>query len=292
MKIVTHNGHFHTDDIFAVAVLLLKHPDAEVVRSRDEQIIASADIAVDVGFVYDPKQNRFDHHQPGRAGTRDNGIDYASCGLVWKEFGAELTGGEREAEIIDRGVIQPIDAHDNGIAIAEYRFKGIREYAIGDLLSSYINRNDKGAERLYEIFTELVGIAKELLKREIVIAKQTIEGMDIVKTCYEQSPEKWLIEIPDEALPWREVLGEYPEPLYVLYLRRDGDWGVKGVLDTSKPYGHQRKDFPKEWGGLPSEELQRITGVPDALFSHTAGFIVAARSREGALKLANLALNS
>ena len=39
-KLITHNGSFHTDDVFAVATLLiyLKN-DAEVVRTRNPEII-------------------------------------------------------------------------------------------------------------------------------------------------------------------------------------------------------------------------------------------------------------
>ncbi|MDO8564969.1 MAG: MYG1 family protein, partial [bacterium] len=62
--IVTHEGKFHADDVFAVATLLLALQDeAEVRRTRDEEDVASADIAVDVGGIYDAEKNRFDHHQ-------------------------------------------------------------------------------------------------------------------------------------------------------------------------------------------------------------------------------------
>ena len=86
-KIVTHNSTFHADDVFAVATLLIIEPDAEVIRTRDENIISSADYVVDVGQIYDKDKKRFDHHQLGGAGKRDDGIEYASFGLVWKEYG-------------------------------------------------------------------------------------------------------------------------------------------------------------------------------------------------------------
>ena len=74
-KIITHSGSFHSDDIFAVATLQLHFgvENVEVIRTRDEEIIASGDIVVDVGGVYDAEKQRFDHHQNG-APVRDNGI--------------------------------------------------------------------------------------------------------------------------------------------------------------------------------------------------------------------------
>jgi len=76
--IATHNGVFHSDDVFAVAsllVLLEATPAVStVIRTRDENLIRKADFAVDVGGVYAPDKNRFDHHQIGGAGKRGNKI--------------------------------------------------------------------------------------------------------------------------------------------------------------------------------------------------------------------------
>jgi uncharacterized UPF0160 family protein len=87
MKIVTHAGSFHLDDLFAIATISLIYPDIEIVRSRDKSEAASADFVVDVGDVNDTEKNRFDHHQEGGAGKREDGTPYASFGLVWKKFG-------------------------------------------------------------------------------------------------------------------------------------------------------------------------------------------------------------
>ena len=76
--IVTHGGKFHADDVFSVAALTHLFPDAQVVRTRDAKLIAAADIVVDVGQEYDAASGRFDHHQRGGAGARDNGIPYKS----------------------------------------------------------------------------------------------------------------------------------------------------------------------------------------------------------------------
>ena len=104
MKIVTHNAKFHTDDVFAIATLLILYPEAEIIRTRDEAILKSADIVVDVGQVHDAEKNRFDHHQVGGAGKRENGIQYASFGLVWKKFGEEISGSREVAEKIDEAI--------------------------------------------------------------------------------------------------------------------------------------------------------------------------------------------
>ena len=69
--LVTHSGTFHRDDAFAYAVLRLAPGlgeagrDHALARTRDEAVVAAADVAWDVGAVHDPAAGRFDHHQRG-----------------------------------------------------------------------------------------------------------------------------------------------------------------------------------------------------------------------------------
>src|SRR3989344_2504806 len=93
-KLITHNGSFHTDDIFAAATLSVllerKGETYEIIRTRDEEIIKTGDYVFDVGGIYDKEKNRFDHHQVGGAGKSESGIEYSSFGLVWEKFGEEF----------------------------------------------------------------------------------------------------------------------------------------------------------------------------------------------------------
>ena len=90
--LATHSGTFHLDDAFAYAVLRLAlglgaaGGDHALVRTRDEAVVAAADVAWDVGAVYDAAANRFDHHQRG-APVREDGLPYSAAGLVWRHHG-------------------------------------------------------------------------------------------------------------------------------------------------------------------------------------------------------------
>lgn len=286
--ILTHSGSFQADDIFAVAILILAIGEAKVVRTRDKDHIALADYVVDVGMVYDPVKNRFDHHQPGGAGDRPNGIPYASCGLVWKKFGEALAGSKEEADLIDTSLIQPLDAHDNGIAIADYRFENVRAYSIIDYLYSFLPSLHESEENLYRIFMDLVAIAKDLLAREIAKAKNLIIGEAKVKEALETSPNKKIL-ILSEELPWKRVLSNEPEVMFVVYPRNDGQWGVGAVQDTGYI---SRRPLPAAWAGKTGKDLEEITGVPDAIFCHRALFMAVAGTKKGAMALAEIALNA
>ncbi|HTV22787.1 MAG TPA: MYG1 family protein, partial [Polyangiaceae bacterium] len=70
LRVATHSGPFHADEVFACALrrVFLCQP-VEVVRTRDLAVIAEVDLAVDVGGEYEPARGRFDHHQRAYQGA-------------------------------------------------------------------------------------------------------------------------------------------------------------------------------------------------------------------------------
>lgn len=296
-KVVTHSGSFHPDEVCAVAVMQLlfakrRAGKLKVVRSRDEKEIASADFVLDVGGLYDPAKHRFDHHQIGGAGERANRIPYASLGLVWKEFGAELCDSQEVADTIDREFVQPIDAIDNGIEILRPIFSDVFPYSFGNAVSAFLPswKELRGSGHTTEAaFVQAVAVARQVLLREITRAKDELEGKKLVDSIYQASSEKQIIVFP-ESYPWGEVLAAHPEVLYAMY-PQDTRWHVKAV--RSNPHSFAvRKDFPESWAGKRGTELEAITGVKGALFCHNKRFLTVASSKEAALALAELALKA
>ena len=131
IKLVTHDGSFHADDIFAAAALSImlsnKGETFEIIRTRDQKIINNADYVFDLGRIYKENLNRFDHHQTGGAGERE-GIPYSSFGLVWKKFGGEITGNKKITDIIERKLVMPVDVNDNGVDLYKNNFPNIFPY--------------------------------------------------------------------------------------------------------------------------------------------------------------------
>lgn len=292
VKIVTHSGGFHTDEVFAVATLLLHLGDeveVEIIRTRDGEMIDQGDYVVDVGFKYDPDHLRFDHHQEEGAGKHENGIPYASFGLVWKEYGEEISGSSEIAKAIEYKLAMFIDAMDNGVSIDEPLFENVRSYSISDYLFSYWIDESVGPEEIDRIFKRVVSMAKDLLKREIQKAKNILEQGEIVKKIYEATEDKRLI-ILDKNLAWGKVLSDVPEPLLAVFPSPSGGWyavAVKKGIDKFE----RRIEFPEEWAAKEGEKLQKISGVQDAVFCHRGRFLAVARSKQGAVKLAEIALN-
>lgn len=87
-----------------------------------------------------------------------------------------------------------------------------------------------------------------------------------------------------------DTLSKYSDVLMVLSPKMvDGTWAVETIRTDPKSY-QARIDFPKSWAGKSGEELEKVTGVPGAIFCHNGRFLVVAQTKEGAIKLAELAL--
>ncbi len=292
--LITHDGSFHTDDVFACAVLSLllenKKEKFKIIRTRDEEIIKCGDYVFDVGGIYDEKLNRFDHHQVGGAGKRDNGIKYSSFGLVWKKFGEEITSKKEVADFIEQKLVIPIDANDNGIDLCKNNFENISPYTINDVLSIFSRTALEDMEKDKQ-FLKALAWAKEILKREIKKANDQIEITKIIRNFYKKAKDKRLVVIDAPKVSRYEIwdsLQDFLEPLFVVYGDNE-DWSVVAMRKEKDSFGN-RKNFPTSWAGLRTKELQDLTGVKDAVFCHNNLFLSVAKSKEGAIKLAELAL--
>ncbi len=292
ITIVTHDGSFHTDDVFAVAglLLLIGEKNEKVVRTRDRDKIDKADYVVDLGGLHNPKTNRFDHHQANGAGERKNGVPYASFGLVWLKYGKDLCGSDKAALIIEEKLVQIIDAIDNGLDVQNLTSKsGVRSYLIHDLVSSFRPAWDEKGRTSDRAFLEVVAIAKKVLKREIILANSKIKAQEHVTKICEEAESKQVVVLEDRY-PWTETLLNYPEIFFVVQpdeSRRH--WRVRAVPLSLYSF-ENRKKLPKSWAGKQDSDLQKVTGVKGAIFCHNKRFVAAAKSKEDAIKLAELAL--
>jgi len=292
IRIITHSGTFHLDELLAIAALTLLLGDRpyEIIRTRDMAVIATGDYVVDVGGVYDPLQNRFDHHQEGGAGARNN-VPYSSFGLVWKTYGEQLCGGKEVAERIERHMVYPVDMADNGVPVYQTTSAHIHPYLLHHFVHAY-RPTWKEGDKYDEYFADILPCLRGLLAREIVVAQDTLLGTALVREIYMQATDRRIIIIPEPQYPWMEELMRYGEPIFVVKPKPDNSaWSVEGVRNDVDSF-KVRKQFPETWRGKINEELQKITGVADALFCHNAGFIAVAQSEAGARQLAQMALDA
>lgn len=290
--IITHNGSFHADDVFACATLLLmdEFKNAKVIRTRDESIIKTGDCVFDVGGIYDSHTRRFDHHQKDGAGSRENGIPYAAFGLVWKEFGGIVCGDKEIADKIDKKLVAPIDAIDNGVEISKPLFEDIFPYDVGNYLGIQKILWNENNSLQDSVFMKQVNFAKDLIKREIQVIQSKKEAYRLVEQFYSKSADPRLLVL-DIAYPSKDFTRDHEAILFVIYPDEHKRWRIQ-TISKEKGSFENRKDLPASWAGLRDQDLVDVTGVSDATFVHNKRFIGGAKSKEGILKLAELALQN
>ena len=303
IRITTHNGSFHADDVFGVAVLMLLHPGAELVRTRDAHTVASADFTVDVGGEWDPARGRFDHHQRGFTGARPNGVVYASAGLVWEAVGAQLVQRlfalddqalcSAVAADLDVELVQHLDRADTG---ASHGAPGI--FGLSALLAQFNPTwdspaiADRDGPAALANFRKAIEVTTLFVVASLDQLRARHQGAQLVRNA-ERAFGGAVLVMPRAGLPWAEVVGvEMPEVMFVVYPdSTDNQFQVHVV--TVKPNSFvARKDLPRQWAGLRDAELAAVCGVADAVFCHNARFIAGAGSLQGALRMAELALAS
>ncbi|MDO6488836.1 MYG1 family protein [Colwellia sp. 6_MG-2023] len=282
--IVTHNGNFHADDVFSVAALKNIFSSFNLVRTRDLAVISQADIVIDVGGEYNPDTNRFDHHQRGGAGERENGIPYSSFGLIWQKYGLEICQGNQEvADSVDAGLVSTIDAIDCGHV--EGVSKGI---SLSQTISMF-NPTWQEDSHFDDCFNEAVDFASRVLTRFIASASGGINAREIVAHAIESAADPRVIVL-ERYTPWKRTVHALSDTaLYMVYPSETGQWRIQTVPAELGSF-EDRKPLPTAWAGLSDAELQAVTGISDAMFCHNGLFIAGTKSFEGTMKMAAMAL--
>jgi len=282
--IVTHNGNFHADDVFSVAALKQILPSFNLIRTRDLAIMAKADIVIDVGGEYDAEAGRFDHHQRGGAGERENGIPYSSFGLIWQKYGLDICEGNQEvANAVDAGLVSTIDAIDCG------HVEGIYDGISLSQTISMFNPTWQEDSHFDSCFDEAVEFASRILKRFIASSSGGISAKKIVAKAIENAQDPRVIVL-QKYTPWKRTVHALAEKaLYIVYPSQTGQWRIQTVPVEPGSF-EDRKPLPKAWAGLSDKDLQEVTGIDDAMFCHNGLFIAGAESFESTMKMASIAL--
>jgi uncharacterized UPF0160 family protein len=282
--IVTHNGNFHADDVFSIAALKTIYPSSTLIRTRDLEVIAKADIVIDVGGEYDPEAGRFDHHQRGGAGKRENGIPYSSFGLIWRKYGVDICQGNQEvANAVDAGLVSSIDAIDCG------HVEGIYDGISLSQTISMFNPTWQENSHFDACFDEAVDFASRVLTRFIASANGGISAKTIVAKAIRNAQDPRVIVL-DKYTPWKRTVHALADKaLYIIYPSQTGQWRIQTVPIEPGSF-EDRKPLPKEWAGLSDKTLQEVTGIDDAMFCHNGLFIAGAESFKSTMKMAAMAL--
>lgn len=296
LRVGTHNGIFHCDEVIAISILSILYSgikNVEVLRSRDLELLKNnTNIMIDIGG------GKFDHHQKGGNGERENGVQYASAGLVWRDFGKQvierLASGylnansiEKVFNMVDNDIIQNIDKEDNGQNKVFHQFQFIKQFLpewydlTGDV--------DKNFESCANISSEILcRIIKGYISNEL--ARSEIESR-LNSTNYHRGD---ILFINSQTMPWLESVIDYnnkneDNPVnFVVFEYPAGGYALQCVPPSVEDSFSQRVSLPKSWAG-ETTDLPIISGVKTATFCHSGRFFARANELFDIVMMCNLA---
>lgn len=284
---LTHCGTMHADEVFATAFLSFLF-DIKLARVKE---ITAEDRKRDV-IIYDIGYGKFDHHQEdGR--VRENGIKYAAFGLLFDYYGKEFLEGlgvekvDTVKKAIEQDFIIGLDAIDNGVfpsIDAPYKVK-----TTSDLIKLF-NPSYRSGQDENEQFLKAVSLAQMILSLEMerIIGKEKAK----IKVIEEINRQVGPILILDEYMPYEEVLMQQENAKDILFVMFPSNRGGYAINTVPQDLTHKedRLLFPKSWAGKTGIELVKETGVEGSNFCHINRFLVTAKDKDSAYKLANLAI--
>lgn len=294
--LVTHSGGFHADELLSSVILTRLFPAARIVRSRaPEWITAAPDrIIYDVGGSYDAAARIFDHHQRG-APLRDDGQPYSSFGLIWKHYGLDYLAacGIPEQHLgtihasFDGSFVLPIDLMDNGALSPSGPLAGLTLPALLETLKPVFDETDPEADD--RSFHVALAIARSFVEARIGRSAAKLRAEGLVHQAIVDAGERRILELP-MGMPFRPaVIKAGADQLLFVVHPRDKDWCLTGIRLADEGF-ELRADLPAAWAGLTNGDLEAACGVAGASFCHNGRFIAAAKTREAALAMADLAV--
>ncbi|KAI3517753.1 hypothetical protein L1887_16972 [Cichorium endivia] len=320
-RVGTHNGTFHCDEALGCFMIGLtsKFHGAQIIRTRNLEILDTLDAVLDVGGVYDPRSDRFDHHQKGFDEILGNGFTtkLSSAGLVYKHYGTEIIAktiqldeGHPDVQILFSAVyknfVEAVDAIDNGIN--QYETDQPPRYLNNTTVSSRISRlnmnwydADQSPQKEDQAFQQAMSLAgSEFMDCIYFHAKSWLPARSVVMECLatrkniDSSGEIMLLT---RSCPWKLHIFDLevdmkidPVIKYVIYQDdRNNKWRVQAVAVSPDKF-ESRKALPSDWRGLTDDHLSEVAGISGCVFVHSSGFIGGNKSYEGALAMVRASL--
>ncbi|KAF2690739.1 metal-dependent protein hydrolase [Lentithecium fluviatile CBS 122367] len=222
--------------------------------------------------------------------------------------------------------IEAFDANDNGvnvIAPKDLEKAGLakkfedRGFSIASVVNRYNYTPQKGADATESKEEQQAAEDARFAKASTFVGEQFLlevtdranwwlPARNSVKQAYksrlQHDPQGRILVLP-EGMPWADHLytlekekpipeGVAPHVLYVLFPENaepDTKWRIRAVSKENGGF-ENRKDLPDAWKGVRDALLDEVTGIPGGVFVHAAGFIGGNKTFDGALAMAQKAL--
>ncbi|KAK3682154.1 metal-dependent protein hydrolase [Podospora appendiculata] len=276
---------------------------------------------------YDHHQRTFATTFPARATKLSSaGLVYMHFGKEMIARRLQAAEDSEQVALIWRKIyesfVEALDAHDNGISVydpAALAAAGIEKkfsnggFTLGAMVGR-LNANwndavpeDPAAAQAAEDARFVLAsqrIGEEFDRDLEYYTSAWLPAREVVVGAFSERAEfdaqGRIMVLKGQSVPWKDHLYTLEEEqgddvkkvLYVLYPEKPGPgakWRIQCVPETKDSF-QSRKPLPEAWRGFRDEKLDEIASIDGCVFVHAAGFIGGNKTFEGALAMAQKAL--
>lgn len=282
LVVQTHNGTFHADEVFAIALLKIIFKDkVKIIRSRDDNV--KADLYIDVGGKFDGIKY-FDHHfkEFNQYHDIDKKLPKASFGLIWDKYASKLINNPNIINKIRIMLVVPIDSHDNNVKLCKYNESNYNAYTISNVISAF-NKNDENEN---EQFMEAVKIAETTIINAIDYVTEQFRDEDTLKIIFEEQrllSDKTYVVLNTYYNYSNAIKDKKYSYITHLIFPENNKWRAVCIKDNLTQ--NLKAPFPEEWGGLFNEELEKVSQIKGSVFCHRGLWIAVNDTKEGIIEM-------
>ena len=284
IKVVTHDGMSHADELLACAALSIAYgrDNLAIIRTRDSKVLEittqNKDTwVVDVGNSYDPEMLNFDHHMRNFNLTNSFGNKLSSFGMVVEALLRRNFFTEVKDSLLEFS--NKVDMLDNGVKKAE-------DLLFLSVMNSY---SDNEVINFYAALETAISYLRSLInqwKEERIINMRLNDSLG-------NMTEDGII-YHSSYIPVDERANAIPEAKLVVYKSKTGTYNIQSVnVGETKDFS-VRCPSPEGWRGLRDNELIRASGGLPLTFCHVGGFLTVTSTNDidEALRVARIIINT
>lgn len=284
LKVSTHDGKFHPDEIFACVLLnwMVKESKPYFARTRKPERIEKYKndpefYVIDVGGEYDESKLVFDHHHSTFDVKGENGDLLSSCGLIWKYLlkNEKFLKDNNVTDFIKEKVTEftiMVDRHDNGVEYApELEFVSLFNFSKS--YNKFFNAY-KSAEAYFE---NKLALWRHLEEMSLLEDNALNEASNGIIFC-------------DERISVNEKLNASDNKLLVCK-RNDAEYSITSLNQGTEVDFTVRCPAPIEWAGKFDDSIKEYD--ESLVFSHKNRFMTIVKGdKNDAMRIANIIINA
>ena len=145
-------------------------------------------------------------------------------------------------------------------------------------------------QKVQKGFNLALNFAASYMERHIKLAKELFEvALPNIREAIKGAKDPRILIFNKFDKTWLNFTSrESDDVLFAIFPTHRKTWGVRSIPAGRRKFMY-RKLLPSKWGGR-KRDFARISEVQDAIYCHKGCFLAEARSLEGAVKLAVIAL--